>query len=76
MATHSSILAWRIPCSEEPSGLQSMGPQIVRHYRSDLTHTCVNKWGDHINSKRFWILLYSHARIFYIVELTICLFLC
>ena len=25
MATHSSTLAWRIPCTEEPSGLQSMG---------------------------------------------------
>ena len=24
MATHSSILAWRIPCTEEPGGLQSM----------------------------------------------------
>ena len=30
-ATHSNILAWRIPCTEEPGGLQSMGPQIVRH---------------------------------------------
>ena len=27
MATHSSILAWRIPCTEEPGGLQSMGSQ-------------------------------------------------
>ena len=25
MATHSSILAWKIPCIEEPGGLQSMG---------------------------------------------------
>ena len=31
MATHSSILAWRIPRTEEPSGLQSMGLQRVRH---------------------------------------------
>ena len=29
MATHSSILAWRIPWSEEPGGLQSMGSQTV-----------------------------------------------
>ena len=28
---HSSILAWRIPWTEEPSGLQSMGSQRVRH---------------------------------------------
>ena len=31
MATHFSILAWKIPWTEEPGGLQSMGPQRVRH---------------------------------------------
>ena len=31
MATHSSILAWRILWSEEPGGLQSMGSQRVAH---------------------------------------------
>ena len=31
MANHSSILAWRIPWTEEPGGLQSMGSQRVRH---------------------------------------------
>ena len=31
MATHSSILAWRIPWTEGPGGLQSMGPQRVGH---------------------------------------------
>ena len=31
MATHSSILAWRIPWREEPGGLQSVGLQRVRH---------------------------------------------
>ena len=31
MATYSSILAWRIPWTEEPSGLQSMESQRVRH---------------------------------------------
>ena len=31
MASHSSILAWRIPRTEEPEGLQSMGSQNVRH---------------------------------------------
>ena len=30
MATHSSILAWEIPWTEEPGGLQSMGSQRVR----------------------------------------------
>ena len=38
MATHSSILAWRIPWTEEPGGLQSTGSQRVRHdWASDLT---------------------------------------
>ena len=32
MATHSSILAWEIPQTEEPGGLQSMWSQRVRHY--------------------------------------------
>ena len=31
MATHSSILAWRMPWTEEPGGLQSMGLQRVRY---------------------------------------------
>ena len=31
MATHSSVLAWKIPWIEEPGGLQSMGLQRVRH---------------------------------------------
>ena len=36
MATHSSILAWRIPWTEEPGGLQSMGSHRVGHDGSDL----------------------------------------
>ena len=31
MATHSRVLAWKIPWTEEPSGLQSMGSQRVGH---------------------------------------------
>ena len=31
MATHASILAWRIPRTEEPGGLQSMGSQSAGH---------------------------------------------
>ena len=31
MTTHSSILAWKIPWTEKPGGLQSMGSQRVRH---------------------------------------------
>ena len=36
MATHSSILAWRIPGTEEPDGLPSMGSHRVGHDWSDL----------------------------------------
>ena len=39
MATHYSVLAWRIPWTEEPGRLQSTGSQRVRHDRSDLTRT-------------------------------------
>ena len=36
MATHSSILAWRIPRTEEPGGLQSIGSQRAGHDWSNL----------------------------------------
>ena len=39
MATHSSILAWRIPWTEELGRLQSRGSQRVRQDSSDLAHT-------------------------------------
>ena len=32
MATHSGILAWKIPWTEEPGGLQSIGSPRVRHH--------------------------------------------
>ena len=39
MATHSSVLAWRIPGTGEPRGLPSMGSHRVGHHRSDLAVT-------------------------------------
>ena len=36
MATHSNVLAWRIPGTGEPGGLPSMGSCRVGHGRSDL----------------------------------------
>ena len=40
MVTHSSILAWRIPWTEKPGKLQSMGSQRVRHdWATSLTHS-------------------------------------
>ena len=53
MATHSSILAWKIPWTEESGGLQSMGPQKVRHnlaskqqldIRQCASTGCTRKW--------------------------------
>ena len=38
MATHSSILAWRIPWTEEPGRLQSMGSQRVGHNWATSLH--------------------------------------
>ena len=43
LATHSSILAWRIPWTEELGGLQSMGSQRVRHDGSDFAYTHI-RW--------------------------------
>ena len=39
MVTHSNILAWRIPWTEEPDGLQSMGMQRAGHDSATNTHT-------------------------------------
>ena len=39
MTTPSNILAWKIPWTEEPGGLQSIGSQRVRHKWSGLAHT-------------------------------------
>ena len=36
MATHSSVLAWRVPGTAEPDGLPSMGSHRIGHDRSDL----------------------------------------
>ena len=40
MATHSRILAWRIPWTEEPGGLQSMGSQSWTRLKRLSTHMC------------------------------------
>ena len=50
-ATHSSILAWRIPWIEKPGRLKSMGSQRVTHDRSDLAHTSSL-------ARSFWIFLH------------------
>ena len=54
MATHSSILAWRNPWTEEPCGLRSIGFRRVRHGWSDLgwKDRCLNilGWGQNLFS--------------------------
>ena len=54
MATHSTILAWRIPWTEKPGELQSMGSQKVRHDYATNTHT------DKINMNMNIILYYKY----------------
>ena len=39
-ATHSSVLAWRIPWTEEPSGLQSMGSQTLTPLKQLSPRAC------------------------------------
>ena len=41
METHSSILAWEIPWTEEPGRLQSMGSQSQTRLKQPSVHTCV-----------------------------------
>ena len=48
MATHSSVLAWRIPGMEEPGGLQSTGSQRIGHnWATSLHFTLAAVWGVH-----------------------------
>ena len=44
MATHSAILAWEIPWTEEPGGPQSMGPQRVGPNLATITTTTFSLW--------------------------------
>ena len=64
MATHSSVLAWRIPGTEEPSGLPSMGSHRVGHDWSNLASKQASKqaspginlvWKQHFFSDIKWI---------------------
>ena len=52
MATHSSVLAWRIPGMEEPGGLPSMGSHRVGHNWSDLAAAAAATSYTKVNSKQ------------------------
>ena len=56
MATHSSILAWRIPGKEKPGGLPSMGSHRVGHEWSNLAAAAAAVWclGIQQEGKHFW----------------------
>ena len=61
MATHASIVVWRIPWTEEPGGLQSMGSQRIGIQLSDsYTHTqsirLVNNYFSNKNWRGFYLL--------------------
>ena len=57
MATHFSILAFRIPWTEDPDGVQSTGSERVRHDRDSHTHTQVQE--EEQSQERFkeWMML-------------------
>ena len=61
MATHSSILAWRIPWREEPGGLQPMGLQRVRH-----------DWTTKHNTAEHWV---GSPELYSRFSLAVCLYI-
>ena len=60
MATHCSILDWRIPGTEEPGGLQFMGSQRVGHDRVTNTST-LNLWMESNNNVLPWVIIILSA---------------
>ena len=61
MATHSSILAWRIPSTEDPGWLQSTGSQRVGHDWSDLTRRAPKT----MKQSLLWVLLKNNSGSLY-----------
>ena len=61
MATCSSILSWRTPCTDGPSGLQSIGLQRVRRDWSHLAHTCTRK--DNKNNQAITLNIPAPGRV-------------
>ena len=58
MATHPSILAWKISWTQEPGGLQSMGLQRVGHDWATNTHIFIHTYMIYIFFKCFFIIFY------------------
>ena len=70
MATHSSVLAWRIPGTAERGGLPSMGSHRVGHDCSDLAAAAAGALFLGIFSISYWIFL--HIRIFCTLNQILC----
>ena len=68
VATHSSILAWKIPWTQEPGGLQSMGSQRVRHSWA-IEHTYVSPYLE-ILALFLWKLKRNGNRILFFFRIT------
>ena len=60
MATHSSILAWRIPWTEEPGGLQSMGSQSPTRLSVSTEHQMIKT----IKDPHYFIYLFGSRSVF------------
>ena len=58
MATHSSVLAWRIPGTGEPGGLPSMGSHRVGHDSSDLAAAAVVSANVVIPGSQLWVFFF------------------
>ena len=71
MATHSSILAWEIPWTEEPGGLQSVGLQTVGHDWSYLAHMHTDPWIHYTHAHR---LMHEYTRKCFDISLYPCTF--
>ena len=71
MATHSSILAWEIPWTEEPAGLQSMGSQRVGHSWSYLAYMHTDPWIHYTRAHR---LMHEYTGKCFDISLYPCIF--
>ena len=59
MATHSRVLAWRIPGTEEPGGLPSMGSHRVRHDWSNLASAAISIYVYNLLMKQCYLGIYT-----------------
>ena len=72
MATHSSILAWRIPWREEPGGLQSIGLQRVEHHWvTEYTDLCIKQPNSFEILTQITPWLWPHTTLVFVILTTI-----